>query len=195
MNHFSKGLALKHLKKIILSSLLIFFTSCGTDTQNSINPNNGFDMWEYMTSTSNYEVGYVIYENNVQTTSYTETHKQYGNEFDRISDYGTTSLYLGSNIILIKEPNSSIDVIRYLDLGDQNIFQSSSIEICTLDRFYPKYETRGYTFYNVLQVKCTMTDGVYQELYYGYNEGIVAIYEKNKDMISEYIKTQERAIF
>lgn len=186
---------MKYLKTILLSSLVIFFTSCGTDTQTDINPNNGFDMWEYMTSASNYEVSYAIYENDVQTETYTETHKQYGSEFERISSYGTTSLYLSSNAILMQEPNHSIDVIRYLYLGDKNIFQASNLELCTLDRFYPEYKNKGYTFYNVLQVKCTTSSGIYQELYYGYNEGIVAIYEDDKGLIREYIKTKERAIF
>lgn len=181
------------LKKIILTLFLLLFTSCGTQTQ--IDPNNGFDMWEYMTSASNYEVTYVVYENDIQVDTYVETQKQYGSEFERISSNATTTLYSSSDSILMQEPNNSINVIRYLQLGDRNIFQSSTLELCTLDRFYNEYQNRGHLFYNVLQVKCTTTSGVYQEIYYGYNEGIVSIYEENSGVVTEYVKISEKAIF
>jgi hypothetical protein len=186
---------MKYLKKVVLSSLLIFFSSCGTESQTGINPNNGFDMWEYMTSASNYEVTYTYYENNIAVDTYLEIHKQYGNEFDRISSTDTTTLYLNTNAILMQEPNNNTTIIRYLYLGDRNIFQSSPNNFCTLSRFYPTYKNRGHTFYNVIQVTCKSSNGIYQELYYGYNEGIVVIYEDNEGFISEYIKTDERAIF
>jgi len=37
--------------------------------------------------------------------------------------------------------------------------------------------------------------GVYQEFYYGYNEGIVSLYEKDAAFEKEYVKVSERAIF
>jgi len=178
---------------MILTTFVLFFTSCGTQTQ--IDPNSGFDMWEYMTSASNYEVTYVVYENDTQIDTYVETQKQYGSEFDRISNSATTTLYLSSNSILMQEPNNTIDIVRYLQLGDRNIFQSSTLELCTLDRFYNEYQNRGHQFYNVLQVKCTTSSGVYQEIFYGYNEGIVAIYEELNGVTTEYVKISEKAIF
>ncbi|CAA6824891.1 MAG: Unknown protein [uncultured Sulfurovum sp.] len=49
-------------------------------------------------------------------------------------------------------------------------------------------------FNNVLQISCTLKSGSYQELYYGYNEGIVAIYEENAGLKTEYIKVAEHEI-
>ncbi len=184
---------MNRLKKIVLMVLLLFFTSCGNESQ--INPNLGFDMWDYMTSARSYEVEYVVYENGLQTDYYKETHKQFGTEYQRESSSGLTTLFLNSNTILMREPNNSINIIRFLHLGDTGVFQSPTIQLCGLERFYQTYQNRGYTFYNVLQVTCTSTSGAYQEFYYGYNEGIVATYEKNADFITEYIKVSERAIF
>jgi hypothetical protein len=53
------------LKKIILSITLVFFTTCGTE--NNINPDFRFDMWDYMTSAKNYEVEYDVYKNALKT--------------------------------------------------------------------------------------------------------------------------------
>lgn len=181
------------LTKVLLAFSLIFFTACGTQT--SIDSSKSFDMWDYMTSASNYEVEYDVYENNKTVDYYTETHKQLGSQYERESANGLTTLFLSAGNILMKEGNNSIEIIRYLYLGDKNIFQSKTIESCTLERFYETYKTKEYSFYNVLQVACTSVSGVYQEFYYGYNEGIVSIYEENNGLITEYVKRSEKEIF
>ena len=181
------------LKKISLSLSLMFFTACGTET--SINPSLGFDMWDYMTSARNYEVGYDIYENGLKTDYYDEIHRQLGEEYRRESAGGLTQILLGANTLLMNEPNSSTTIIRFLHLGDSGVFQSNNIQNCVLDKFYDTYQNKGLLHYNVIQVNCNFRSGVYQEFYYGYNEGIVNIYEDNNGFITEYVKVSEREIF
>ncbi|CAA6798622.1 MAG: Unknown protein [uncultured Sulfurovum sp.] len=181
------------LKKVILTFSLLFFTACGTET--AIDPNRGFDMWDYMTSASNYEVEYDIYEDGLKTDFYTETHRQLGSQYERESANGLTTLLLSSNQILMNEPSGSTEIIRFLQLGDSGIFHSSTIQLCSLKRFYDTYKNKSSTFYNVLQVSCTLDNNVYQELYYAYNEGIVSMYEESNGLSTEYVKISERAIF
>ena len=181
------------LKKSILAFTLVFFTACGSE--NTINTNLGFDMWEYMTSTRNYEVEYDIYENGRKTDFYVETHRQFGNQYERESNTGVTTLTLNSNRILMNEPNSSTSIIRFLHLGDSGVFYSQNIQLCRLVNFYDTYRNKSSIFHNVLQVNCTYRSGIYQELYYSYNEGIVSIYDENNGFITEYVKISERAIF
>jgi len=183
------------LKKTILTFSLIFFIACGT-TEETIDPNRGFDMWDYMTSSSNYEVEYDVYENGQKVDYYTEVHRQYGKQYERESSSGVTSLFLNAATILMKEPDSNtIDIIRFLRLGDTNIFQSETIKYCDLEKFYPTYKKEAFIFDNVIQVTCTSVSGVYQEFYYGYNEGVVYTYEENGDLKTEYIKRSEKQIF
>ena len=92
------------------------------------------------------------------------------------------------------EPDNQISIIRYVKLGDSGIFQAPNIDVCSLERFYERYRTRGQTFDNVIQISCTYKSGVYQELYYGFNEGIVSIYEEDNGLRTKYIKVDERRI-
>lgn len=181
------------LKKTILSFSLFFLSACGTEA--GIDPNRGFDMWDYMTSASSYEVEYDVYENNLKTDFYIETHRQFGTQYERQSSFGLTTLLLNSSQILMNEPNGSTNIIRFLQLGDKGIFQSPSIQLCSLERFYDTYQNKNSIFHNVIQVACTLKSGTYQEFYYGYNEGIVSIYENNNGLITEYVKVSEKAIF
>lgn len=188
-----RRIKMNKLQKTLILFSLIFFTACGSET--NIDTSRGFDMWDYMTSTSNYEVEYDIYENGQKTDYYTEIHRQLGSQYERESSSGITSLFLNSGSIFMKEPNNSINIVRFLHLGDLNIFQSPTIKQCDLERFYETYRNKESTFYNVLQVTCTSVSGVYQEFYYGYNEGIVSIYEENNGLTTEYVKRFEREIF
>ena len=183
---------MKIFNSIILSATLFFFSACGTEEH--IDTTRVFDLWDYMTSSSNYEVGYDIYENNILTAPYSETHRQFGDHYERQSATGTTTLFLGSSRILMSEPTGNIDVIRYVYLGDRGVFQSPSIQLCSFERFFDTYSTKGSTFYNVVQIACTTNSGVYQEFYYGYNEGIVSIYEKDGAFEKEYVKVSENPI-
>jgi len=184
---------MKVLKTLTLSILLFFFSACGTETH--IDPTRVFDLWDYMTSSSNYEVEYDVYENGSRTSTYVETHRQFGDLYERESATGTTRLFLSSSRILMNEPTGNIDIIRYVYLGDRGVFQSPSIQTCNFEKFYDSYRTNGSFFYNVIQIVCTTNSGVYQEFYYGYNEGFVAMYKRDGGFETEYVKISERAIF
>jgi|GEM_PF-3177983 len=186
---------MKKLKLLFLSSLLVLLSACGTSTSSEIDPDRGFDMWEYMTSTLNYEVEYAIYENGVETDYYIETHKMYTDEYVRESSSGVTTLLLNGNRILMQEPSTDVTIERYVYLGDQGVFQSSSIQLCSVERFYATYTNKGNTFHNVLMIGCTSKSGVNQEFYYGYNEGIVRMYKDDGMTETEWVKVKEEPLF
>ena len=183
---------MKNFKQLTLTLTLVFFTACGTDTQ--VNTARPFDLWNYMTSASNYEVEYAVYENNQVLDYYVEKHFQYGDEYVRDSVNGETKILLNSNRMLMVEPNNQVNIIRYVNIGDSGIFQAPNIHLCNFERFYEIYRTKGETFDNVIQVICTYHNGIYQELNYGFNEGIVSIYEEDNGLITEYVKVSERRI-
>ena len=192
MLKYIKRMHMKKFKQLTLTITLIFFTACGTETQ--VDRDGRFDLWDYMTSASNYAVEYAIYENSQLTDYYTEEHFQYGDEYVRQSTSGETKILLNSNRLLMIEPDNQINIIRYVSLGDSGIFQAPNIRLCSFERFYELYRTKGQTFDNVIQISCTYNSGVYQELYYGFNEGIVSIYEEDNGLKTEYIKVDERRI-
>lgn len=187
------------LKVLLLSIWLLFFSACGTGTTSDVDPDRGFDMWEYMTSTLNFEVEYAVYENGVETDYYVEENRMYTNEYERESSSGITTLYLDGNTISMEESsngvNNNITIERYIYLGDSGVFQSSSIQLCSVDHFYETYQREGKIFNNVLMIGCISKSGVKQEFYYGYNEGIVAIYENDGFNEREWIKVGENPIF
>jgi len=185
---------MKKFKHLTIILTVIFFTACGSETQ--VNTERPFDLWNYMTSASNYEVEYEIYENDQFTDYYNEEHFQYGDEYVRDSANGEIRLLSNPNSsqILMIEPNNQISIMRYVNLGDSGIFQAPNIRLCSFERFYELYRTKGQTFDNVIQISCTYNSGVYQELYYGFNEGIVSIYEEDNGLKTEYIKVNERRI-
>ena len=181
---------MKKLKFALLSITVFLFTACGTGTQ--VDTTKVFDLWEYMTSDRDYDVVYNVYENDRRVGQYEETHIQYGDEYERQSNSGTTRLLANSNRILMQEPSGdNISIVRYVYLGDRGIFQSSDIQTCSFERFYDTYRTQDNTFYNVIQVSCTTHSGLYSEYYYAYNEGIVAFYQKDGNQEKEYIKISE----
>ncbi len=189
---------MKKLKLLLISTVLLFVIGCGTtDTSNEIDPDRGFDIWEYMTSPLNYEVEYAIYKDGSQTDYYIETNQMFdnGDTYERRSDTGRTTLYLNSNYILMKEPSRDVEISRYIHLGDSHIFKSSDIDNCVAERFYPTYTIHSSIFDNVLMIDCLSKSGVKQEFYYGYSEGIVAIYQNDNSLITEYVKVKENRIF
>lgn len=186
---------MKKMTVYVVSLVSLLLWGCGTGTSSGIDPNRGFDMWEYMTSTLNYEVEYAIYEDGTQTDYSVETHKMYTDEYVRKSNNGITTLYLQGNIIFMREPSNDVTIERYVYLGDQRVFQSSDIQLCSVERFYENYTTKGHTFNNVLMIGCTSKSGVEQQFYYGYNEGIVSMYENDGGTQKEWVKVAEKAIF
>ncbi len=186
------------VKLLLISTILVSILGCrATESSYDIDSDRGFDMWNYMTSTLNYEVEYDIYNNGDKQDYYIEDNRVFdnGKTYERRSANDRTVLYLNSNYILMKEPSRDVEIKRFVHLGDNHIFNASNIDNCSLDRFYPKYIVYNSTFNNVLRVNCLTKSGVKQELYYGYSEGIVAIYQNDHSTITEYVKVNEKPIF
>jgi len=187
---------MKKLKLLFLLLPLVLFSACGTETSSLIDPNRGFDMWEYMTSTLNYKVEYDIYVNDTKRDYYSETHKVETNKYVRESSNGVTTLLLNGNKILMQEPlEDDVTIARYVSLGDKGVFESSSINLCTVERFYNTYTNKEQTFHNVLMIGCTTKSGSNQEFYYGYNEGIVSVSEDDGTDKTVKIKVKEESLF
>ena len=184
---------MRRLKKIFLLSAVMFLSACGTGTTEEI-IDDRFDMWEYMTATVNYEVEYAIYENGNQVDYYYETHKMFDNLYERESSTGLTTLYLHKRDILMKEPSRDVFIERYVQPGDNDVFRSDSTKNCKLENFYKVFKNRGMSYKNVLMVACLSDSGVEQEFYYGYNEGIVNIYENDHGFKREWVKISEKSI-
>lgn len=188
---------MKKLFRFFTLTIILFITSCGTTDEEveSINPNRGFDMWDYMTSSLNYRVEYDIYENGDKVDYYIEENRVFddGKTYERRSSENRTTLYKNSNFIIMKEPSKDVEITRYVKLGDTNIF-NSSINSCKIDKFYPQYKVYSSTFNNIIRVDCVNSIGIEESIYYGYNEGIVAIYQENGSNIKEYIKVNEKNI-
>ena len=182
---------LKYSIFILLTSL---FLACGTTS--TVDPRAEFDLWDYMTSSLNYDVQYQSYANNIPNGIIRETHIANGNQYLRNHSDGSRTEVLtnGNNMLMIDPDGVQTNIIRYVYLGDRGVFQSPFIQLCSFERFYESYRTHGSKFYNVIQISCTSRSGVYQEFYYGYDEGLVAFYQDNRGTISESIKIAERAI-
>ena len=189
---------MKKIKQLLISITLLSFIGCGvTESENEIDPNLGFDMWEYMTASLDYEVEYALYEDGKEVDYYVETNRMFdnGKTYERRSETGRTTHYLNSNYILMKEPTRDVEISRYVKLGENHIFRASDIDNCKAERFYATYKIYNVVFDNVLMIDCLSQSGVKQELYYGFNEGIVAIYQSNKEHVTEYVKVKEKRLF
>ena len=185
---------MKLLKHFTFVILIFLFSSCGTTV--TIAPEKEFDLWNYMTSYSNYDVEYKFYHNSNPDGRTTERHIHNDNQYTRFHSDGTTTQLIidGVHIVQIEPDGVQTNIIRYAYLGDKGIFQSLSIQLCSFDRFYETFQIHNSIFYNVIQISCTSKSGIYQEFYYGYNEGLVAFYQDNRGVIDESIKIFETSI-
>ena len=166
--------------------------ACGTEIREN-NPTR-FDMWEYMTASIDYKVQYRVYENGLEVDYEIEYHRMYNGRYERDGKDGIVTLSLQSSTISMIEPLQDVTIDRYLHLGDRDIFRGDLIQTCSLEQFYRNYETKGIMFHDVLKVDCTSVSGVKQEYYYGYNEGLVAIYKDDGATEIELIKVNESLI-
>lgn len=182
---------MKKLKLFYSSVLVVLFTACGTETSHNDNTPTRFDMWEYMTSSTDYKVEYRIYENNSTVDYEIENHRMYDEKYERDGKDGIITLTENSGTLLMVEPLQHVTIDRYLHIGDNNVFRGELIKSCSLKQYYRNYETRDMIFHNVLQVNCESKTGVKQEFYYGYNEGVVAIHKDNGVNKIELVKVNE----
>ena len=185
---------MKLLRLITLLFISIIILACGTTPV--IDPAREFNLWNYMTSSLSFEVEYRAYSNNTPNGIIREEHIANGNQYLRNHSDGTTTQLItnGRSMLMIDPSDVQTNIIQYVYLGDKGIFQSPFIQLCSFSKFYDRYQTHGSQFYNVIQISCTSNSGVYQEFYYGYDEGLVAFYQDNRGNIDEFIKIAERPI-
>jgi len=190
---------IKKIQLLILISLSTLFFGCGA-TQEDIevgdDGRNIYDMWDYMTPSDSFQVEYDIYVDGRKDDYMIETMRVFDdNRVERESDDGVTSLRLRRDAIEVREPDgTTIQVQRFVKIGDRDIFQSSSsVGNCTLDDFYRRITLKGIEFYKVAHVICKKR-GTTNEFYYGFDEGIVATYSDDNREIVELVKIDERDI-
>ena len=185
---------MKLLKYFMFTLSIFLFSACGTTP--TIDPRAEFDLWDYLTSNRNYDVVYQRYHNEAPDGTISERDIYNGNQYLRNHNDGTTTQILTNDrtIMMIDPDGVETNIIRYVYLGDKRVFQSPFIQLCSFERFYESYQTHGSQFYNVIQISCSSRSGVYQEFYYGYDEGLVAFYQDNGGIIDESIKIEDRAI-
>ncbi len=189
----------KKTKLLILITATMLFSACGTTQEEEIDSSGDekiYDMWDYMTPTNSAQVEYDIYLNGRKDDYLIETMRVFDdNHVERESDDGITTLRLRRDAIELREPDGeTIQVQRFVKLGDRDIFQpSSSIGHCTLDDFHRGITIKGVEFYRVLQVICRKGNST-KEFYYGFDEGIISTYSDNDRETIELVKIDERAL-
>ena len=189
---------MKIIKYLIFISIGTLFLACGTTEDDIIVNDDGgkiYDMWDYMTPRNSIQIEYDIYRNGRKNDYIIETIRVFDdNRVERESDDGITTLRLRRDGIEVREPNgATIQVQRFVKIGDRNIFQESSIGNCTLDDFHRGITIKGIEFYRVLQVICQKNSHT-NEFYYGFDEGIVATYSNNNRETIELVKIDEREL-
>ena len=190
---------IKKIQLLILISASILLLGCGTaqdDIEVGSDGRDIYDMWSYMTPQDSFQVEYDIYVDGRKDDYMIETMRVFDdNRVERESDDGITRLRLRRDAVELREPDGvTIQVQRFVKIGDRDIFQSSSsIGSCTLDDFYREITIKGSKFYRVLHVICKKR-GTTNEFYYGFDEGIVATYSDDNREIVELVKIDEREI-
>ncbi len=185
---------MKQIKFLLFISIIIFIGGCG-DTYIDDIYNKEYDMWEYMTPSSSYDIEYAVYENGIRVDNFYETTKVFASGIvERDSGDERTILTPYQDTIRVEESDGEvIQVQRYIRIEDENIFQSPSIRSCRADDYFRSIVIKGVEFFNVIKVAC-QTDSSNSDIYYGYNEGIVSIYRSENGLITEIVKIDERRL-
>jgi len=186
---------MKKFKILLFMIIILFIDGCGNSYANEDVHSKEYDMWEYMTSQYSFDIEYALYENSKRTDYFYETTKVFSpTEVQRQSGDELTTLTRYNDVIRVEQPNSEVvQAQRFVKIGDNNIFQSSTIHSCRADDYFRSIVIKGVEFYRVIKVAC-QTDSGSSDIYYGYNEGIVSIYRDENGSISEIVKVNERQL-
>ena len=186
---------MKRLHLLLLITIALIFGPCGTNIKDDKHSKT-YDIWNYMTPPHSIDVEYNEYINGQKTDYFHETTKVFDNFLvERESGDELIKLSKQENSIRVEESNGNIITVqRHIKIGDSNIFSSSSSnQSCRADEYLRSIIIRGYEFFNVIKVIC-VESGSSIEIYYGYDEGIVAIDRVEQDTRSEIVKTYERRL-
>lgn len=186
----------KTIKLFIFIITSTLFLACGTDPEPIDDRDDApiYDMWDYMTPENSFQVEYDIYKDGRKDDYIIENVRVFDdNHVERESEEGVTSLRLRRDAVEVIEPNGkTIQVQRFVKLGDRDIFKSSSSR-CEVDEFFRGITIKGEEFYRVLKIVCEKR-GQTNEFYYGFNEGIVSTYSDSNQEITELVKIDEREL-
>ena len=185
---------MKKIQLLIFITILFIISACGTNIQENKHEET-YDMWYYMTPPHSIDVEYIGYIDGTKTDELHETTKVYDNYVERESSDELTTLTPYDNHIRIEESNgNTITVQRYVKIGDTNIFNSTaSPQSCTAEDYFRSTIIKGYEFFNVIKVIC-ISDSYTSEIYYGYDEGIVAINRIEQESRTDMVKSYERRL-
>jgi hypothetical protein len=180
------------LQLLLFITIIFFINACGTD----IEGNKSYDMWDYMSPSHSIDVEYNEYINGQKTDDFHETTKVFGDSIERESGNEITILIPYENHIRVEESNGNIITVqRHIKIGDTNIFTSSSSpQSCNAENYFHSVIIKGYEFFNVIKIVCKTGNNSTTDIYYGYDEGIVAINRIEQNTRSEIIKVYERGL-
>jgi len=176
---------------LLFLAIVFIFTACGNNIEEE-GYSKTYDMWRYMTPRHSLDIEYATYENGQNIDYFTETTKVFpSGEVERVSQEERTLLTPYDNSVRVEESRGKVvEVQRYVKIGDTNIFRSSSIGSCSADDYFFEIRIKDINFHEVIKVTCSKENG-FSEIYYGYDEGIVAIYRKEGVDISEIVKVRD----
>ena len=186
---------MKKIKILLFVITILFIGGCGNGYVNEDDNSKEYDMWEYMTPEYSFDIEYALYENGKRTDYFYETTKVFSpTEVQRQNGDEITTLTSYDDVIRVEQPNGEVvEVDRFIKIGDNNIFKSSTIHSCRADKYFRSIVIKGVEFYRVIKVAC-QTDSGSSDIYYGYNEGIVSIYRNENGNITEIVKVDERQL-
>jgi hypothetical protein len=182
--------------KLLLFSITIFLIfGCGEESSYVDEDvySKEYDMWVYLTPENSYDIKYAVYENGEKTDYFYETTKVLESGIvQRVSGDETTTLIPYDDVIKVEEPDGTVvEIQRHVKIGDTNIFHSSTSNLsCKADDYFLSIVIKGVEFYQVMKVSC-ITDDNKKDIYYGYNEGIVAIHKEESGVTTDIVKVDE----
>ena len=186
---------MKRFQIVLYVAIIFLLGACGTNIPEEQSAKI-YDMWNYMTPPHSTDVEYDEYTNGQKTDYFHETTKVFDNSVERESGDEITKLIPFESHIRVEESNGNvITVQRNIKIGDSNIFDSSaSTQSCRAEDYLRSIIIKGYEFFNVIKVSCRADNTSKTDIYYGYDEGIVAIDRVDKDTRTEIVKVYERRL-
>ena len=184
---------MKSIHRLLFVVIVFVLGACGTNIEDE-RYSKTYDMWSYMTPPHSIDVEYNEYSNGQKTDYFHETTKVFRDSVERESGDELTRLTPYESYIRVEESNGNIVTVqRYIKIGDTNIFESSNNQSCRADDYLRSIVIRGYEFFNVIKVVCTVGSSS-TDIYYGYEEGIVAIDRVSDGTRTEIVKAYERRL-
>jgi len=188
---------MKSIHKIIFVVIVFILAACGTNVEDD-KYSKIYDMWSYMTPPHSVDIEYNEYINGQKIDYFHETTKVFSNFVERESGDEITRLTPYQSHIRLEESNGTtvtvVTVQRYVKIGDNNIFDSPINQSCKIDDYLLSIIIRGHEFFNVIKISCVVDSSSTKDIYYGYDEGIVAIDRVSNETRREIVKAYERRL-